>query len=134
MLTASAEVDSANGDITDFYLIGELSRQAGVNCGAIRFYERQGLLAPARHGRFRVFEKQDADWLKYIIELRNLGLPVKTIRKLLAEGQKASQHCARGPINTILQKHKADLIRQQSAINGQLRAVRQKLGEPPEDG
>jgi DNA-binding transcriptional MerR regulator len=131
---ASVVTNVENKNIDDFYLIGELAEQAGVKCGAIRFYERQGLLSPRRHGRMRVFAKGDADRLRFILELREIGLPVKTIRKLLDEGQKHRQNFAVESLKAALEQHKAELLQQQCDLGNRLNAVRQKLGEPLEGG
>jgi len=134
MIQASVEAVTANGSVTDFYIIGELAERFGVNCGTIRFYERQGLLAPIRHGRMRMFTIKDANRLKQILELREMGLPVKTIRKLLDHEHEFNHHSVRSAVNAALQHHKEDLIRRQHEIGLQLRAVRQKLGEPSDGG
>jgi DNA-binding transcriptional MerR regulator len=51
---------------------------------ALRFYEREGLLAdPVQresNGR-RVYSEDDVDWLNMCIKFRSSGMPLDTIRK-----------------------------------------------------
>jgi len=63
--------------------IGELSKQAGVKVGTIRFYERRKLLkAPLRTSSgYRSYVLQDVKVLKGIKELQELGFTLREIRE-----------------------------------------------------
>jgi MerR family transcriptional regulator, redox-sensitive transcriptional activator SoxR len=67
------------------YSVGDLARRAGVNASAVRFYERQGLLAPPprRSGR-RSYGPDDLVRLRAIAQGRAAGLALKEIRALLS--------------------------------------------------
>ena len=66
--------------------IGQISRQTGVGIDAIRFYERNGLLAaPARsEGGFRLYSSADLSTLQFIRTLQTLGFSLKEIREFLS--------------------------------------------------
>jgi len=71
--------------------ISELARKAGTTPKAVRFYERIGLMPPARRApnRYRVYSEEDLARLRFIVRARRLGLGLKEIRALLqlaAEG------------------------------------------------
>jgi len=65
-----------------FMFIGELAKETGVDPKTIRFYEREGLLSPPRHGRFRTYMESDVRRLKDILMMRRLGIGIASIRKM----------------------------------------------------
>lgn len=65
------------------YTITELAREFDITARAIRFYEDQGLLTPAREGRNRVYSKADRTRLKLTLRGKRLGLSLAEIRELL---------------------------------------------------
>ena len=62
--------------------IGELAVETGVDPKTIRFYEREGLLSPPRHGRFRTYMDSDVRRLKDVLMMRRLGIGIANIRKM----------------------------------------------------
>ncbi|MGW5188999.1 MerR family transcriptional regulator [Kribbella sp. NPDC004138] len=58
--------------------IGQVAERTGLSVHALRFYEREGLLAdPVRresNGR-RVYSEDDVDWLTMCIKFRSSGMP-----------------------------------------------------------
>ncbi len=65
------------------YTITELAREFGLTTRAIRFYEDQGLLAPGRAGRNRVYGLRDKVRLKLTLRGKRLGLSLSEIRELI---------------------------------------------------
>ena len=65
------------------YTITELAREFGLTTRAIRFYEDQGLLAPSRAGRNRVYGHRDKVRLKLTLRGKRLGLSLSEIRELI---------------------------------------------------
>jgi DNA-binding transcriptional MerR regulator len=65
------------------YTITELAREFGLTTRAIRFYEDQGLLAPRRAGRNRVYGHRDKVRLKLTLRGKRLGLSLSEIRELI---------------------------------------------------
>ena len=65
-----------------FMFIGELALETGVDPKTIRFYEREGLLSPPRHGRFRTYMASDVRRLKDVLMMRRLGIGIAGIRKI----------------------------------------------------
>jgi MerR family transcriptional regulator, copper efflux regulator len=104
----------AQGDF-DFLFIGELAERFGLNPKTIRFYEKAGLLEPARHGKFRTYLKEDARKLKFILKLRALGVSIAKIKSLSAEKQNASELT-----KSILSSHVEDLRQKKIMIEQQL--------------
>ncbi|MEV8378415.1 MerR family transcriptional regulator [Kribbella sp. NPDC056861] len=70
--------------MADGLSIGQVSERTGLSVHALRFYEREGILAdPVRreaNGR-RVYSEDDVDWLDMCIKFRSSGMPLDTIRR-----------------------------------------------------
>lgn len=66
--------------------IGQVSKQVGVSVDAIRFYERNGLLAaPTRsEGGFRLYSSDDLSALQFIRSLQSLGFSLHEIREFVS--------------------------------------------------
>lgn len=63
--------------------IGEVEKRTGISKKTIRFYEEQELLNPERaENGYRVYGQNDIDALLEIKFLRNLSIPIDTIRKI----------------------------------------------------
>jgi len=65
------------------YSITELSKEFDMTTRAIRFYEDQGLLAPGRQGRTRVFSNRDRVRLRLIQRGKRLGISLQEIGEIL---------------------------------------------------
>jgi DNA-binding transcriptional MerR regulator len=64
--------------------IGELSRRAGVSTRLLRYYEEQGLLAPARAGNaYREYDHDDVARAEQVALMVRSGLPTRLIKVLL---------------------------------------------------
>jgi DNA-binding transcriptional MerR regulator len=64
--------------------IGQVAERTGLSVHALRFYERQGLLAePVRRGRngHRLYSEDDVEWLTLCTRFRTAGMPLSTIRR-----------------------------------------------------
>lgn len=64
--------------------IGQVSERTGLSVHALRFYEREGILAnPVRRGAGgrRVYGEDDVAWLELCIILRASGMPLPAIRR-----------------------------------------------------
>ncbi len=64
------------------YSITDLAKEFKLSTRAIRFYEDQGLLAPAREGRNRVYGKRDRVRLELILRSKRLGFSLGEIKEL----------------------------------------------------
>ncbi|MFF1903520.1 MerR family transcriptional regulator [Kitasatospora sp. NPDC058218] len=64
--------------------IGELSRRTGVSVRALRYYEEEGLIRPARSGNgYREFCEGADEVVRQIRGLIDSGLPTRIIRDVL---------------------------------------------------
>jgi DNA-binding transcriptional MerR regulator len=65
------------------YTISDLAREFALTTRAIRFYEDEGLLAPRRSGRSRIYGERERVRIKLILRGKRLGLSLSEIRELL---------------------------------------------------
>ena len=72
-------------------LIGQVAERAGVGVGAVRLYERRGLLPPAPRSRagYRQYAPEAVVQVQVIVALNRLGFSLREIRELF-EGVGAS--------------------------------------------
>lgn len=119
------------------YTITELSREFNVTPRAIRFYEDQGLLSPARQGRRRIYSRRDRVRLKLILRGKRLGFQLSETLALFELYD--SDHGERGQMQYFLEKIHArrEILEQQrrdiEAVLGELevaeRSVRESLSK-----
>ncbi len=75
------------------YLIGEAARRVGVSASALRLWERQGLVRPARRGRYRLYSDADLDHLRSVRRMRQVDrLNAPGIRRLLRDTVATPHH------------------------------------------
>ena len=65
------------------YGIAELAREFGITPRAIRFYEDNGLLSPARDGQRRIYGSRDHVRLRLIMRGKRLGFSLDEIREMI---------------------------------------------------
>ncbi|MBO9556342.1 MerR family transcriptional regulator [Cellulomonas sp.] len=64
--------------------IGELSRRTGVSTRLLRYYEEQGLIAPARTANtYRTYDEEDVARVEQVVGLVRAGVPTRLARVLL---------------------------------------------------
>ena len=85
--------------------IGQLASIVGCTVEAVRFYEKQGLIEPAKRtsGNFRVYTEEHLKQLSFICYCRSLDISLKEI-KMLLNPQCATQEQER-EINDLLDRH-----------------------------
>ncbi|MDI3279872.1 MAG: MerR family transcriptional regulator [Bacillota bacterium] len=66
------------------YPMGVVERLTGLTGRRIRYYEKKGLIAPARsQGNHRLYSERDIARLRWIGELMNRGLTTGMVRLIL---------------------------------------------------
>ncbi|MCD7928810.1 MAG: MerR family transcriptional regulator [Clostridiales bacterium] len=96
--------------------IKEVETILGVDRANIRYYEREGLLLPARNeNRYRDYSQEDVARLKTVVILRKLGVPVAEIREILN---------GRQSMTDALAENEEHLKQQLEELNGALALCR----------
>lgn len=65
------------------YSISELAQELDITTRAIRFYEEQGMLIPARRGQERIYNPKDRVTLKLILRGKRLGFSLAECKSLI---------------------------------------------------
>ncbi len=107
------------------YTISELVREFDITPRTIRFYEDQGLLAPAREGRNRVYSRRDRARLKLTLRGKRLGFALSEIRELFELYDSAqNENPQLLKFLLILEKRRMQLEQQRGEIDVMLAEIR----------
>lgn len=121
--------------------IGQVAERTGLSVHALRFYEREGILANpvgrARGGR-RIYTEDDVEWLSMCIKLRSSGMPLPALREyadLVRQGPgKEKERLA------VLRQHQervsaqiADLTESLDLISHKVRIYEERLAQGTAD-
>ncbi len=78
-----AHLDRPDALQRENYAISELTAEFGVTARALRFYEDEGLIAPARAGLSRIYSKRDRARLAWIMRAKNVGFSLTEIKEMI---------------------------------------------------
>lgn len=80
---SGAHLDRPDAEQRERFSISDLTREFGVTARALRFYEDEGLIAPARIGLNRIYSKRDRARLAWIMRAKNVGFSLTEIREMI---------------------------------------------------
>ena len=78
-----AHLDTPDALERETYSISDLTGEFDVTARALRFYEDEGLIAPARVGLTRVYSKRDRARLAWILRAKNVGFSLTEIKEMI---------------------------------------------------
>jgi DNA-binding transcriptional MerR regulator len=67
----------------EHFSISDLTAEFDVTARALRFYEDEGLIAPARNGLSRIYSKRDRARLAWIMRAKNVGFSLTEIKEMI---------------------------------------------------
>ena len=104
--------------------IKQASKQSGVSAPNIRFYEKEGLLNPARlpGNDYRDYTEQDIRTLRFIRMLRMLDVPLPVIRSVLAGD---------APLGSVLREQQTALEQRAKQLEGAARFCAELARQDP---
>lgn len=107
--------------------IGEFSRRSEVSAHTLRYYEKIGLLQPARRAAsgHRVYDEHDLDWIGFVKRLRATEMPLAEISeyaRLRARGDQTADARA-----ALLSRHAAHLRTRIEAQQAHLARIEEKI-------
>ncbi|MFH7597301.1 MerR family transcriptional regulator [Streptomyces racemochromogenes] len=103
--------------------IGETARDSGLGVSALRFYDRAGVLVPARVdpvSGYRWYGPEQVDEARLLARLRRAGMPLADIRLVLAGWPGPDT----GAVSQLLQAHLRRLERGLAEARSEFSAVR----------
>ena len=115
---------------SDRMTIGELGRRTETRAGAIRHYERIGLLPPpTRTGsNRRLYAAADVTRLMFIRQARRLGFSLEAVRDLLALAENPERDCA--DADASASRHLADIRDRIARLQALERELTAMVGGP----
>src|SRR5689334_18203867 len=84
-----------HGPGDELLVIGRFARLTGLTVGALRHYDDLGVLRPARVDPvtgYRSYRRDQLEVARTIVRLRDLDVPLDTIRAYLATGDPDARH------------------------------------------
>lgn len=98
------------------YTTGELAKQCGITVRTVQFYDQRGILVPSAltEGGRRLYSEEDLRKMKIICFLRDAGLSLDTIGRLLKEDDP-------GSVIALL------LVQQEQVLQAEIGERREKL-------
>jgi DNA-binding transcriptional MerR regulator len=110
--------------MTSVYTITDLAKEFGLTTRAIRHYEDEGLLTPAREGNNRLFSNRDRVRLKLALRGKRLGFSLAEIRELFDLYDNARDE--RKQLEALLEKlerHRAQLEQRREDLSVMLNEI-----------
>lgn len=110
--------------MSNLYSITDLTREFSITTRTLRFYEAEGLIAPVRRGRSRLYRPTDRTRLKLILRGKRLGFSLAEIRDIVDMYAKASGEA--GQLHLLMQRieeRRAELLEKRRDIDLTLREL-----------
>lgn len=107
------------------YTTGEIAKLCGVSVRTVQYYDTRGILVPSNlsEGGRRLYSDDDLQKMKIICFLREIGLPIDSIAKLLKEKN------SKNVISMLLDEQENELTREIESRQAQLDSLQQlKIG------
>lgn len=99
------------------YSIGEFSRATGLGIHTLRYYEKEGLIAPSRNAaNRRRYSEKDIAWIAFIKRLKATGMPIQEIKKYAALRAKG---------DATLSERMELLVQHRQSLHEQIRQLRE---------
>jgi DNA-binding transcriptional MerR regulator len=119
-------------DAVEGLRVSELAERAGVAPSTVRFYERAGLLSPARRSEngYRVFDESALEELAFVSRAKGIGMSLEDIADLLAAWPTGECQSLQARLRTFLTGRIGQVrgqLAELRAFEGQLRAVLDRL-------
>ena len=73
--------------MSNYYTTGEIAKLCGVTVRTVQYYDSRNILAPSQlsEGGRRLYSESDLEKMRIICFLRDAGISISSIEKLLCE-------------------------------------------------
>lgn len=102
------------------YTIKQVSERTGLSPHVLRFYEREGLLAPVERSKsgIRCYSEDNLEWLGLVCCLKNTGMSLKQIKEFVDLSAKGKH---------TLKKRCDMLIEHKKSVEDQIQQMQEHL-------
>jgi MerR family copper efflux transcriptional regulator len=112
--------------------VAELAERAGVAASTVRFYERAGLISPARraHNGYRMFNESALDEIMFVQRAKRIGMSLEDIADLVAAWPTGKCQSLQARLRAYVARRISEVHKQQaelSAFEHQLQTVLSRL-------
>jgi DNA-binding transcriptional MerR regulator len=108
------------------YTISEVSKLLDITTYTLRYYEKEGIVAPIRNANGeRVYEDTHLAWLRFVLRLKQTQMPISQIREyaqLYLEGE----HTSPARLN-LLEDHRSSVQDQISHLTETEKMLNDKI-------
>ncbi|MDO4748303.1 MAG: MerR family transcriptional regulator, partial [Eubacteriales bacterium] len=107
------------------YTTGEIAKICEVTVRTVQYYDSRGILTPSElsDGGRRLYTDDDLKKLKIICFLRDMGLPINSISKMLCDSE------SKATVEVLLQQHEQEVKAEYEQCSKKLDVVRGLLNE-----
>jgi MerR family copper efflux transcriptional regulator len=105
--------------------VGIVAKRIGIRPSAVRFYEREGLVASERlPNGYRTYDRDAIKVLSFISRAKGLGFSLEEVREILVARRSGTEPC--GCVTKMIERNLAGIdqrIAELSVLRRQLRAL-----------
>ncbi|MBZ2404995.1 MAG: MerR family transcriptional regulator [Liquorilactobacillus hordei] len=108
------------------YSINETSQLTGLSKYTLRYYEKEKLIPEVKRDSrgYRVYTEQDIEWLTFLLNIRQTGMPINKIKQFSQMRFKIETIPAR---RQMLFEHKESIIKQEERLKKSMEAIDAKI-------
>ncbi|MGI6153676.1 MAG: MerR family transcriptional regulator [Christensenellaceae bacterium] len=115
----------------NYFRINEISKLYGISPDTLRYYEKLGLLSPARsENGYRLYGLKDMWRLNVIRDLRALDIPMESIRAYLINRSTSTTHELLTRELSLLDTQIENLTRLKNDVKTRLQTIDRALSQP----
>jgi DNA-binding transcriptional MerR regulator len=109
------------------FTIAQMSKATRVSAYTLRYYERAGLIRPVARssGNQRRYSAADVEWVKFLLRLRQTGMPIAQMREYATLRQRGTVTIE--PRLRLLEAHQASLRERIAGLRAHEKALAEKI-------
>jgi DNA-binding transcriptional MerR regulator len=108
------------------YRIGELSKLIGVSEHTLRYYEKEGLVVPARDkNNIRYYSEDNKLWTEFILHMKETGMSVEDLKRYTQLWEKGEEGTVE--LIEILINHREKVMKQLETYKKNLELLNTKI-------